>query len=80
MSASFQRTTRRRAIANPWLLRAAADAPLLDAYPKSCLGGRPSAGCVNIEWQPLRHGARETAGSGSGFIISQDGLILTNSH
>jgi S1-C subfamily serine protease len=63
---------------------APADGPLLDAYSQavSHVADRVGPSVVNIEVQknsPRGHG-REPAGSGSGFIISPDGLALTNSH
>jgi len=64
---------------------ALSDDILLDAYSSSVTAAvekaRPSV--VNIEVrQKVAHGGRtgETGGSGSGFILSGDGFILTNSH
>jgi S1-C subfamily serine protease len=63
------------------------DFALLDAYSQavSRVAERVSPGVLNIEVrkaQSQRAGAarREAHGSGSGFIISPDGLVLTNSH
>ncbi len=58
---------------------------LFDAYSQAVVGAVESVSpsVVRIEvTQRLQtaHGARERAGSGSGFIVSPDGLVLTNSH
>jgi len=61
------------------------DDGLLDAYSQSVTAAveKASPSVVNIEVrQPASHRGRtgETGGSGSGFILSRDGFILTNSH
>jgi len=61
------------------------DAELLDAYSRSVSAAveKASPSVVNIEVrQQVKQGGRtgETGGSGSGFILSRDGFILTNSH
>src|SRR5687768_8100776 len=61
------------------------DAPLFDAYSQAVVRGVESVApsVVRIEVTKRRQGGqgqREAAGSGSGFIISPDGLVLTNSH
>jgi S1-C subfamily serine protease len=61
------------------------DAPLLDAYSEAVVRAVAAVGpsVVKIEVGKTRStgsGSRESAGSGSGFIVSPDGLVLTNSH
>ena len=70
---------------SPDLEGAPSDDALLDAYSASVTAAveKASPSVVNIEVrQQVARGGRsgEAAGSGSGFILSRDGFILTNSH
>ena len=61
------------------------DAVLLDEYSRTVVAAvdRVSLAVANIDIKQRsngRHGAREISGSGSGFIVTPDGFILTNSH
>ena len=58
------------------------DAELLDAYSRAVSGAvarvRPSVVHIGVE-RPARRGPAQS-GSGSGFIITPDGYLITNSH
>ena len=61
------------------------DSALLDAYSRTVVSAvtRVAPAVVNIDVKQrvsAERGAREVSGSGSGFVITPDGFILTNSH
>ena len=61
------------------------DSELLDAYSHTVVSAvaRVSPAVVNLDVKQrvsARHGERELSGNGSGFVITPDGFILTNSH
>src|ERR687887_459520 len=61
------------------------DSDLLDAYSRTVVGAvaRVAPAVVNIDVKQrvsARRGERELSGNGSGFVITPDGFILTNSH
>ena len=61
------------------------DSHLLDVYSRTVVGAvaRVAPAVVNIEVAQrvqAQRGEREVSGNGSGFVITPDGFILTNSH
>jgi S1-C subfamily serine protease len=61
------------------------DSALLDAYSRTVVSAvtRVAPAVVNIDVTQrvnVRRGAGEISGNGSGFVITPDGFILTNSH
>src|SRR6266567_8165558 len=61
------------------------DSELLDAYSRTVVSAvaRVAPAVVNIDVKQrvsARDGDRELSGNGSGFVITPDGFILTNSH
>jgi S1-C subfamily serine protease len=57
------------------------DAELLDAYSRAVIGTleKTRGGVVSLRMH-ARRGARTVEGAGSGFLITPDGYLITNSH
>jgi S1-C subfamily serine protease len=56
------------------------DAELLDAYSRTVAGIVERVGPTVVRVESVTAGDKPRAGSGSGVILSPDGLLLTNSH
>jgi S1-C subfamily serine protease len=61
---------------------APSDRELLDAYSEGVAGAadRVTPSVVNLETMHRGEAAERAAGSGSGFVFTPDGFVLTNSH
>jgi S1-C subfamily serine protease len=62
----------------------ASDAVLLDEYSRTVVGAvqrvAPAVANIEVQQRNKQTRGRDIAGSGSGFVITPDGFILTNSH
>ncbi len=57
------------------------DSVLLDAYSRTVVSAAPAVVNIDVKQRVnVQRGTRELSGNGSGFIITPDGFILTNSH
>ena len=61
---------------------AEADADALDAYSKTvtCVAEELSPSVVKVDVEKAKSHRRRDSGSGSGFVFTPDGFVLTNSH
>src|SRR5216117_3593573 len=78
----FDEANSERPLCNETATRAS-DPALLDEYSRAVVSAveRVAPSVVNIEVQQQgKNQPREVAGNGSGFVITPDGFILTNSH
>ena len=64
--------------------RTTGDIPLHDAYSRAVMRAvkriRPAVVHIEVEHAPAKRGLAPRTSTGSGFVISQDGYTITNSH
>jgi S1-C subfamily serine protease len=67
---------------NPLPSAAADDAPLFDAYSRAVIGvvEHVAPAVVSLEVRQRRGRGNSGGGAGSGFLVTPDGYLLTNSH
>ncbi len=56
------------------------DDDLLDAYSQAVIGVVDKAGAAVVSLEVHQRGAMARAGAGSGFVVTPDGYVMTNSH